>query len=360
MTTEIQLRQSQWFYDDTGYYSYVLLNASEDQLKDIQQVLMNNGLRVLRSGRSYRPASNSVQYQWYIRISDETGEHPSRQRVASIFAPFVPVEVLPKELKELTDRVATQEKELGKLRTALSEKERLYQVEVQQTESLRRQNQELQAIYKKTQTEIQEYRQKIQHLELRLSEIQETALKPEDVAQLRDYQEKIESLTQELKKKESELSRWIETFEPEVKMREQKIAELERQLRDLQNKNAELEEEKKKFQEERTIREVEVERGNPEYLFREMLSLLLSNIMFLRGSVDILWREIQDPIDVLRDLTNLDKLKAKRVRGTKKWLEKHIECDLRLYYRQYEDSKYQVLISYKSTQEKDIDWLRCQ
>lgn len=43
MATEFQLRQSQWFYDDAGYYSYVLFNAPQDQVKSIQQVLKNNG-----------------------------------------------------------------------------------------------------------------------------------------------------------------------------------------------------------------------------------------------------------------------------------------------------------------------------
>jgi len=287
------------------------------------------------------------------------------ERVRSIFAPFAPVEVPPKELKELADRVAIQEEELGKLRTALNEKERLYQVEVQQTESLRRQNQELQAIYKKTQAEIQEYRQQVQHLELRLREIQETALKPEDVAQLRQYYEDtIASLRQELGTKESELTLWIENFGPEIKEREQRIANLEHQLHDLQNKIAILKEEKRKlidqFQEVRTMREVEVERGNPEYLFREMLSLLLPNIEFLAGSFDTLWREMRDPIGVLRYLINLAELKAKRVRRAEEWLEKHIEGEWRLYYRKYEDSKYQVFISHKNTQETDIDWLKRQ
>lgn len=366
MTTGIQLRQSQWFYDDAGYYSYVLLNAQEDQVKSIQQVLKNNGLRVLLTGRSYRPASNGVQYQWYIRVSDESGKHPTRERVRGICAPYAPpLEVPPKELKELADRVSTQEEDLRKLRTTLSEKERLYQVMVQRAESLRRQNQGLQVIYEKIQAELQQYRQKVHHLELRLRQIQESALKPEDIAQLRqDYEDTIQSLRQELGRKESELTSWISDFEPGIQEREQRIADLEDQLLGLRNTIAILEEEKRQlidqFQETRVIREVEVEKGNPEYLFREVLSLLLPNVEFLAGSFDTLWREMQDPIGVLRDLTNLAELKARRVRRAEEWLEKHIEGEWRLYYRKCEDSKYQVFISHKNTQETDIDWLRRQ
>lgn len=364
MATEIQLRQSQWFYDDAGYYSYVLLNASEAQFKSIQQVLKSNGLRVLLAGKSYRPASNGVQYQWYIRVSDESGRHPTRERVRNILAPYAPVEAPPTELKELTDRLAVQE-ELRKLKEALSQKERRYQVVVQRAESLHKRNQELRVIYEKTQAELQEYRQKAHRLELRLRQVQEAALKPEDVVQIRqDYEDTIQSLRQELERKESELTSWINNFEPEIQEREQRIADLENQLRALRNQLAIAEEEKRQlvdqFQEIRATQEVELEKGSPEYLFREMLGLLLPNIEFLAGSLDTLWREMQDPIGVLRVLTKLHELKAKRVQKAKEWLERHIEGEWRLYYRKCEGSKYQVFISHKNTQEADIDWLRRQ
>lgn len=365
MTTEIHLRNLQWFYDDAGYYSYVLLNATEDQVKSVQQALKDQGLQVLLTGRSYRPASNGVQYRWYIRVSDESGNHPAWERVQDILGPYAPAGVPSKKLKELADRLETQEEELGKLRATLSIKERLHQVAVQRAESLRKQNQELQAIYEKIQAELQEYRQKVHRLELRLGQLQEAALKPEDVAQLRqDYENAIQSLRRELEGKEAELASWISNFDPELQAREQKILDLESQLLDLQNRVAILEEEKMQlidqFQEMRATREGEVERGNSECLFREMLSLLLPDVEFLAGSFDTLWREMQDPVGVLRELTNLAELRAKRVRKAEKWLEKHIEGEWRLYYRKCEDSKYQVLISHKNTQEADIDWLRRQ
>lgn len=366
MDTKIQLRQSQWFYDDAGYYSYVLLNASEDEIKKIQPILRNNGLRVLLTGKSYRPASNGVQYQWYIRVSDETGKHPAQERVRGIFAPSEQIEISETELTKLADKVKAQEEEIEKLKAALSERERLHQVVAQRSESVRKQNQELQSIYEKAQSELQEYRQRVHRLELRLRQIQEATLKPEDIVQLRqDYEDTIQSLKQELESKEKELTSWISTLEPEIQEREQKIATLEKQLRDLRNTIAIKEEEKRQlidqFQEIRATREVEPERGkNPEYLFRATLSLLLPDIEFLGGSFDTLWREMQDPIGVLQNLTDLAKLRTKRVRRADEWLEKHIESEWRLYYRKCEDSKYQVLISHKNTQEADIDWLRRQ
>jgi DNA repair exonuclease SbcCD ATPase subunit len=363
MPAEIQLRRSDWFYDDAGYYAYVLLNASEDQFKSIQQVLRSNGLRVLLAGKSYRAASNGVQYQWYIRVSDENGRHPARERVKGIFAPYTTVEA-PTELKELANRVTAQEEKIRNLNAALNEKDRLYKVVTQRLESVRRQNQELRAIHEKDQAELQEYREKVQHLELRLRQIQETALKPEDVARLRqDYEDTIQSLRQELRRKESELAWWVDNFEPEIQEREQKITDLEKHLLDLQNTIAVMEENKRQLIdqfEKRVTREVGLEKGDPEYLFRGMLSLFLPNIEFLAGSLDTLWREMQDPLDVLKVLANLPRLKAKRVQRAKEWLEIHIDSEWRLYYRQTEDARYQVLISHKNTQEGDIDWLRRQ
>lgn len=369
MATEIQLRRSQWFYDDAGYYSYVLLNASEDQAKNIQQILRSNGLQVLFAGKSYRPASNGVQYQWYIRVSDESGRHPTRERVNGIFATYEAIEVkgvVPEaELRKLADKVTAQGEEIRRLGTALSEKERQYQIAAQRSESVRKQNQELRAIYEKAQLELQECRQRIHPLELRLRQIQETTLKPEDVTQIRrDYEYTIQALRQELEDKEKELASWISNFEPEVQEQEQEMTALRNQMLDLQNQIAIVEEEKgqliDQIQEIRAAREVEPEKENPEYLFRETLSILLPDIEFLGGSFDTLWREMQDPIDVLQDLTKLAQLKAKRVRGADEWLERHIGSEWRLYFRKCEDSKYQVLISHKNTQEADIDWLKRQ
>jgi len=287
-------------------------------------------------------------------VSDESGRRPTRERVNGIFTTYEAIEakgVVPEaELRRLTDKVTAQEEEIRKLKAALSEKERQYQVAAQRSESVRKQNQELRAIYEKAQLELQKYRQRIHRLELRLRQIQETALKPEDVTQIRqDYEYIIQALRQELEGKEKELASWISNFEPEVQEREQKITALRNQMRDLQNKIAIAEEEKTQLidqiQEIRAAREVKPEKENPEYLFREALCVLLPNIEFLGGSFDTLWREMQNPIDVLEDLTNLGELKATRVQRANEWLERHIGTRWHLYFRRCEDSKYQVLIS---------------
>ena len=362
MTTKIQLRQSQWFYDTAGYYSYILLNGSEDQFNDIQKILKESGLRVLLAGKSYRPASNGIQYQWYIRVSDESGKHPTQERVRDIFVPYVLTEAPVPELEKIRNRIAEQEEEIEKLKATLKEKERLYQTVVRQLEFASKHNQELQVIYEKTQPELQEYRQMVYSLELRLRQIQETSLKPEDVDQLlQDYEKTIQWFKQELERKESEFNSWISDFELEIQKRERKIV-------DLENKLAIVEEEKKQIidqlQESLKNKESDLQKGNSGKLFREMLGVLLPNIEFLSGSFDTLWNEMPDYVIIiaLRDLVGLSdpKLKAKRVQSTKEWMERHIEDAWRLYYRKCEESRYQVLISHKNTQKIDIERLKHQ
>lgn len=356
VSTDLTLQRSQWFYDDSGYYSYVLLNVSEVEYSKVQQILKDSGLRVLLASRSYRPASNGVQYQWYIRVSDEAGKHPSLKRIEQVLAAREPVK---------GEEVVPKDEELRKLKAVLAEKERQYQVAIGRLESSRKQIQELHGNYERTQLELTKYQKKVNDLESQLLQIQETTLKPEDVDAIHQkYESAIRELRQELGEKQAHLDSWMSNFEPEIHEREQKITALHGHIMELQNQIAILREEKDRlivqFQDARATRAIELEREDPEYLFREMLHVLLPNIELLGGTTDTLWREMQNPIRTLEQLTNLGQLKAKRVQRTNDWLERHIEGDWRLYFRKSEDSKYQVLISHKNTQETDIKWLMLQ
>ncbi|MGQ9816164.1 MAG: hypothetical protein ACUVR3_13645, partial [Candidatus Roseilinea sp.] len=172
MSIDLRLQRSQWFYDDSGYYSYVLLNAPEAEYSKVQQILKDSGLRVLLAGRSYRPASNGIQYRWYIRVSDEAGEHPSLNRIEQVLAAYEPIK---------GEEIASKDEEFRKLEAILAEKERQYQATVERLESCRKQSQELHRNYERTQLELNKYRKKVDDLESELLQIQETTLRPEDV-----------------------------------------------------------------------------------------------------------------------------------------------------------------------------------
>ncbi|MER3544348.1 MAG: hypothetical protein C4311_07015 [Chloroflexota bacterium] len=338
---ETQPRQLQWFYDDAGYYSYILLNASQEQFKQIQQTLRESGLRVLLAGRSYRPASNGVQYQWYIRVSYKSGKHPARNKIEEISA-FLEAagEKRGPGIKEpeIKDKTAELEKELEKQKGI--------------SERLAKRLGEIRVAYERVQQELQNYQERVSTLEQLLS--QQTAL-AEDTRQyyelaIQKLSQDNQRLNQELQNRLRELDEYLRNFEPEKQELENRLAIVEKENRQLKAQIHEL----------RSAQPQELESGNAEYLFRELLRFFLPQVEFLDGSLDTLWREMRDPLGVLRDLTRPGELKAKRVRKAEDWLERHIDSKWRLYFRKCEDSKWQVLISHKNTQNTDINWLSRQ
>lgn len=77
-------RQSiEYYYDDSGINTYVLLNCSEESFSQIREKLAADDIQFRRYGLCYRPASNGLQYQWYVRI-DKTPDL-SRQTIEEFF-----------------------------------------------------------------------------------------------------------------------------------------------------------------------------------------------------------------------------------------------------------------------------------
>ncbi|MDN5293189.1 MAG: hypothetical protein PWQ91_413 [Eubacteriales bacterium] len=349
----------QWFYDDTGYYSYVLLNAGEVQFKKVQEILKREGLQVLLAGRSYRPASNGRQYQWYIRVADESGRHPRPDRIARALAAC---EAQEEDIRKL-------QAELSAVERRLNAAEHRYQATKERLECVLRQYQELQKTYNETRRELQECRERAGLLESQLRQIRESGLKPEEIAKIREEYEGIvrdrQRLAEKLAKTENELNSLLSEYDREVQERDRKIVALEERCADLQGQVDELAAENARLATEKEKMEAVLEtrrKGKPlKDLFCRMFEVFLPNVCFLRGSLDTLWHEVPDPVDAVRVLTTLDQLKGKRVRSTEetgKWLERRFQGDWRLYYKRCDDGRYKVLISHKKTQDTDIEWLK--
>ncbi|GIV81333.1 MAG: hypothetical protein KatS3mg051_0687 [Anaerolineae bacterium] len=200
-------------------------------------------------------------------------------------------------------------------------------------------------------------------------QIQESSLKREEVEQIHStYEQRIRELEQERERKQQELDEYMANFDPQLQEKQQRIEELERQIVDLQNKNELLKQEKETLidryhsqQEERPSTDGLGER-DPKRLFQAMLNVLLPDIEFLGGTTEILWQEIQDPLEVFRNLRqpaqyfqNMKMIQKLKDREGMRWREKHIEGDWRLYMRHESDSKYQVFIGHKKTQKKTLN-----
>jgi signal transduction histidine kinase len=268
MSEGLASRSNRIFYDDSGYYSYVLLNGSAIDFQ-LAQTFLANKYKILHWGKSYRPASNGLQYDWFMRISDSAGKHPPRDTV---------------------------EKDL-------------------------------------------EY----------------CGLRPEEVALIS------QGLEEDKQKVQEELHSYVNNFEPEIDERNQMISDLKRELVERKNEIGILKEENRALLQHQNARAMtEPVKESPQYLFQQILELLLPQVQFLGGAIGTLWHEIRNPLAVLEKLTDLGRLEAKRVHKAPDWLERHVEGDWRLYFRKNENAKYQVLISHKNTQEADIKWLNCQ
>ena len=102
--------------------------------------------------------------------------------------------------------------------------------------------------------------------------------------------------------------------------------------------------------------------------WQAVLKSLAPSLRLVRGSIDFMEVEIADPSDLLGKLAQIDRLPAevrsKRVHRTRDWLEQHFSTGLgrdgRLYHRQVVEhgcTVYEVLVSDKLAQKRDIDWM---
>jgi hypothetical protein len=98
---------------------------------------------------------------------------------------------------------------------------------------------------------------------------------------------------------------------------------------------------------------------------KSLVAVFLPQVEFVRDSWDVLSMEIAEPEGVLRELHAIccspAEIRAKAVKGTRDWKELHFNTGQRdngrLYFRQ-SDRTWHALISFKGSQEKDIDYLR--
>jgi len=73
-----------FYYDDTGFYSYIMLNCTDLQLTRVIDSLNKSGIKTLHKGNSFRPASNNRQYQWFVRVGDRSNR-PNNDQIDIFF-----------------------------------------------------------------------------------------------------------------------------------------------------------------------------------------------------------------------------------------------------------------------------------
>ena len=119
---ELRSQAIEYFYDDMGYASYVLLNCSEEKLNEIRVAMIEEGIPCRRHGLCYRAGRNGRQYRWYLRLEKEEGL--SARRIEEFFNDRFDVKAEREILGELEAEKNKREKAVRKLQSELEEIEK--------------------------------------------------------------------------------------------------------------------------------------------------------------------------------------------------------------------------------------------
>ena len=88
-----------------------------------KQALDGHGVQTILSGRSYRPADNNQQYDWYLRVAQQgTGNQPSRAQIVGILGPQTPRAAQNRVFEEIEDLQHDLVQTHLSLQTAVTEK----------------------------------------------------------------------------------------------------------------------------------------------------------------------------------------------------------------------------------------------
>lgn len=307
-----------YYYDQFGYYAYVLINGTESDLEKTCDALEKGNISVVKTGASRRPAANGIQYQWYIRVGlgGNPDRKPDRQDVHKVLSKFFGI--LP-----ISDQ-------LRKAQQALEKAE-------QMRANALRQIRESQIAREKSEQVLKKIQQERESLEVHLQEEQKAAeqLLDESIKLRHALQDENTALRQQVKALEQELhgtKAWAKQL--------QEAVEQAKQATPLQLA-------------------VEQENKGRERLetFQEILSMLMERVQFVDGSITWLW-ESPDRDSLLQKIWRInvgDHLKAKRFEETKHheipWMEIEMRGVSRIYYAPI-NGKVHVCVMPKELQKK--------
>lgn len=341
-----------WFYDDRAYYNYVLLNVSQEIYSKVQQALRANKIKILKAAASFRPASNGIQYKWYIRIEGEDFKPPKSELIKSIVEGVLSsdVQTVPEQSQAILQaKITSLNTEIEKLHREIEQKNK----EIENTKRLSElEIKNLQSNLNSTKSDLEQTTRTV--VELR-QQIKDT-FNLDDVTNLENqFKSQVKEAESKLQAAQRELKDYTDNFQGELNRRDIEIDSLIKErdgyISELQNS-----------QESLGTRE----RDNSQSLFFSAVNTLLSNVEFLRSSLDFVWNNFtnQEIESILKAIKSIDSpnMRAEKVKIANGWKEHHPErVDWRIYFRQCKNKQYQVLISDKDTQEKrDWDWLKSQ
>jgi hypothetical protein len=348
-------------YDDDGYYAYVLLDRRSGQIEksDIETIttkLETIGVIRLLYGRSYRPASDGKQYQWYVRVSDQQGNKPNRQKVENLLNINQPdltsLNRSEKEnayVKHLQQNLEQEQKDKENLKSKLQTAEQARQSSQQQLKTLLHEKLSLQIDLEKLRRASEENQSSIE-----ASQAENTILEQLALEEKNSLQNQISALEEQIQQTNDKLS----CTNDECDRLKIEKDDLQKEIYELQGKYDSLQQQPKK----RSNAKQRLENDLTQFL-----KCLLPNLAIHKGSISFL-TEIKDYSKILEKLSilNIDSslVNAKNVEAVEGWLEiSHVSTgdgdEGRIYYTKSRSAdKRQVLISSKQSQKQDLDKLK--
>jgi hypothetical protein len=375
-----------WFYDNSGYFAYLLINGTRESVNAVVRELAKEKIRPLMVGQSYKPASNGVQYEHYARIIEvgrKYGEYqkpdrdkverivnrliiqkkgidgvrkqaddPNLQTIASLKAGIKDkkheIEGLLKQNKQLNTRLKKNEEVILKHRFQANQQRQINEFLKNKLDIFEKTNKKLTVEKRELFSEKSEYEQLSEQYEIDVNEIKEK------------YRE-AEKQINEIEKTFQELE---EIYVKENNEKDQKIIELTNTLdTEVFNHNKTTSSYEEKLA---TSTETSFNKSKEEQEFKEILSILLPNISMNASSYSCILHEFENRQDTLRKLKKIDCGKAKdlnsnKIHTTDTWRDIHVNTgkgmDGRLYYRSSKNEP-NVILAFKKEQEMTIKQLK--
>ncbi len=389
-----------FFYDNTGYYAYVLVNATADELEHIKNTLVQNGIKVSHSGKSYRPPNTrnplarGRQYGWFLRVHTSNGDKPPLGIIDLVKGIQQDTDI--DEIFQLVDEVAEQNSVYEAL-------DSVYEQNVpEEPEDLsdywnRSDNANILPVEKSNPitTRAEEFQRQLDESREKFrKEIEERDQRLEAINREREnVSEEKSSLEQENDFLRSELGirdEIIKSRTEQIDKERETFAAFSDELQAAENAKVIAESKLEQLKHDKTPAPETVASGNrPDATaLGEVLQVVFPDVEFIKGSLEVLETEIQDVIPVLQKIHAITYLneQGKPVQvthqkaGCLKWYELRFSTgmsdDGRIYFTYKEkpqnkkngkqqskddgkqlNQKRQILISWKQMQDSDFDYL---
>jgi len=328
------------------------LNGSEAQLTRIVASLEERSIPVDYFGPGFRAADNGKSYDWFIRFRDSTVDPWSI--VSCINSEDAPGSAVSLDIRamELGARLAQASEALALAESTLIEQEIRHQHSLDAIS--------IQAAMLRAAMEAQRERADVESAtRSRLAkDVEKLASELMDLRARGNDPEALKLLKRDL---DEALDGWQEA-ESSTQAAEAARQEAEEKFQNLQEALAKA----------HSDRSVQVPKGRRNRMtdLEASFGILLPNLVFLRDSLRFAAEQVFDLRALLTLLmrlnaSSLDHLEAKKLRDANGWWECHFSTgqgrDGRLYYRLLGGgvrNAYQVMVSDKLAQNRDLDWLR--